>query len=185
MPFEFEPCEIPEVVLIKPKIFSDERGYFLETYKKSDWESAGLPTDFSQDNESFSHAGVLRGMHYQVDPYAQGKLVRVVHGSIFDVAVDIRKHSQTYGHWVGRILSAENKHMLWIPKGFAHGLLVLEDNTSLLYKCVGEYHKNAEKTFLWSDPAIGVRWPLEKLNGRPILLKDQDKNAPMLARVSA
>ena len=178
MPFEFENLEIPDVVLVKPKVFGDERGYFFESYKKSEWEKAGLPTDFTQDNESFSKAGVLRGLHYQLEPYAQGKLIRVVQGSIFDVAVDIRKDSKTYGEWVGRVLSSENKQMLWIPPGFAHGLLVLEDDTCLLYKCTGEYQPSAERSILWNDPKIGIHWPLEQLNGREVVLSDKDAKAP-------
>lgn len=171
MPFEFEKTQIEDVVLVKPSVFGDDRGYFMETYKKSDWEVNGLPTDFTQDNQSFSSAGVLRGLHYQLDPHAQGKLVRVATGSIFDVAVDIRQGSPTYGRWVGKTLTAENKHMLWVPQGFAHGVLVLEDNTTLLYKCVGEYHPDSERSLLWNDPAIGIEWP----DVGEVLLLDKDR----------
>lgn len=160
MPFEFERCEIPDVVLVKPKVFGDERGFFMESYKESDFKAFGLPTHYAQDNHSKSKAGVLRGLHYQIDPYAQGKLVRVVTGKIFDVAVDIRKGSPTYGQWVGRELSEQNKHMLWVPAGFAHGLLVLEDDTHLLYKCTSEYQPVHERSILWNDPALAVKWPL-------------------------
>ena len=161
MPFEFERCEIPEIVLVKPKVFGDERGFFMETFKSSDFAEFGLPTVYTQDNHSKSKAGVLRGLHYQLDPFAQGKLVRVVTGRIFDVAVDIRKGSPHYGKWVGRELSEKNKHMLWVPPGFAHGVYVLEDDTHLLYKCTGEYAPHAEQSLIWNDPAVGIKWPFE------------------------
>ena len=178
MPFEFERCEIPDIILIKPKIFGDERGFFMETFKKSDFEAFGLPTEYTQDNHSKSKANVLRGLHYQLNPYAQGKLVRVVTGKIFDVAVDIRKGSPTFGQWVGRELSEQNKHMLWVPAGFAHGLLVLEDDTHLLYKCTGEYSPSHERTVLWNDPVLNIPWPL--VNNAMPTLADKDIKGVLL-----
>ncbi len=172
MPFEFERCEIPEVVLVKPKVFGDERGFFMESFKASDFEKFGLPTEYTQDNHSKSKAGVLRGLHYQLDPFAQGKLVRVVTGKIFDVAVDIRKGSPTYGKWVGRELSEQNKHMLWVPAGFAHGVYVLEDDSHLLYKCTGEYAPQVEQSLIWNDPEVGIQWPF---TGEPQLAEKDAK----------
>ena len=172
MPFEFERCEIPEVVLVKPKVFGDERGFFMETFKESDFKAFGLPTAYTQDNHSKSKAGVLRGLHYQLDPFAQGKLVRVVTGKIFDVAVDVRKGSPTYGQWVGRELSEQNKHMLWVPPGFAHGVLVLEDNSHLLYKCTGEYAPQVEQSIIWNDPDLKIAWPF---SGTPQLAEKDAK----------
>ncbi len=176
MSFEIERCEIPEVVLIKPTVRGDERGFFMETFKHSEFAALGLPTDYAQDNHSKSKAGVLRGLHYQLDPYAQGKLVRVVAGRIFDVAVDIRRGSATFGRWVGRELSGNNKHMLWVPPGFAHGLLVLEDDTHLLYKCTREYNPQFEYSIAWNDPAIGIQWPWQ---GTPTL-SAKDVNSVLL-----
>ena len=140
MPFEFIKTDISEVILIKSKVFGDERGYFMETYKKSDFEKIGIDTDFVQDNHSKSTKGVLRGLHFQKEPFAQGKLVRCVKGKIFDVAADIRKGSPTFGRWVGHELSEENKLMLWIPKGFAHGFLTISEEAEIIYKVsVAEY----------------------------------------------
>ncbi len=160
MPFEFEKLALPEVILVKPKVFGDERGFFLESYKAKDFAAAGIPTAFTQDNHSKSAKNVIRGLHYQLDPHAQGKLVRVTTGKIFDVAVDIRIDSPTYGKWVGAELSEENKHMLWVPAGFAHGLVVLEDDTHLLYKCVGDYSPEHERSIIWNDPEINIDWPV-------------------------
>jgi dTDP-4-dehydrorhamnose 3,5-epimerase len=179
MPFIFEKQTIPDVVLITPAVFGDERGYFMETFKESDFTRENIAVDFLQDNQSVSKKGTLRGLHFQHAPHAQGKLVRVVTGSVFDVAVDIRPHSPTFKHWVGRTLTATNKHMLWIPPGFAHGVLTLEDNTTLLYKCSGEYQPSMEGCLAWNDADINIAWPLH-LTGTP-LLSDKDACAPKLA----
>jgi dTDP-4-dehydrorhamnose 3,5-epimerase len=149
---------LSEVKIIEPKVFGDERGFFLESWNAGRFAEAGLPTSFVQDNHSRSARGVLRGLHYQlVNP--QGKLVRVVSGRAFDVAVDIRASSPTFGHWIGIELSAANKRMFWVPPGFAHGFLSLEDGTDFLYKCTDFYAPEHERSILWSDPAIGIDWP--------------------------
>lgn len=182
MPFTFEKQAIPEVILIKPRVFPDDRGYFLETYKKSDFEANGIIGDFQQDNHSLSDKGVLRGLHYQKNPMAQGKIVRVASGAVFDVAVDIRKNSPTFGQWVSALLTAENHHMFWVPEGFAHGVLVLEDNTHLLYRTTNEYSPSDDRQILWNDPEIGIEWPftddiqLSEKDMGAALLKDADIN---------
>lgn len=160
MPFEFKRLEIPDVILIKPKIFEDARGFFMETYQFSSFAAFGIKETFVQDNQSRSKYGVIRGLHYQNPPKAQGKLVRCVYGEIFDVAVDIRKGSPTYGKWVGVRLSAENKLMLYIPPGFAHGFCVLSKEADVLYKCTSEYDPSAEAGIIWNDPDIGILWPI-------------------------
>ena len=175
MAFEFKRLEIPEVILVSPKAFADERGFFLESYKESEFKANGISFEFKQDNHSKSSKNVLRGLHYQLEPHAQGKLIRVVTGRIFDVAVDIRKGSPMYGKWVSAELSEENKKTLWIPPGFAHGFLTLEDNTNVLYKSTNEYNKESERGILWNDPEINVRWPVND----PIL-SDKDKKHPEL-----
>ncbi len=178
MPFEFMKTEIPEVVLIKPKVFGDERGFFLETYKKSDFEKAGIDTNFVQDNHSRSLKNVLRGLHFQEHPKEQGKLVRCIKGRIFDVAVDIRPGSPTFKKWVGFELSEENKLMLWIPPGFAHGFLVLSEVAEIIYKVSGnEYSPEHDRSIRWDDPDIGIPWPLA---GEPIL-SEKDRKAMSLA----
>lgn len=156
---EFVPTRIPEVVLIKPRVFGDARGFFLETWKDSLFAEANLPTRFVQDNHSHSTRWILRGLHYQVEQ-TQGKLVRVAHGVAYDVAVDIRRDSPTFGRWVGVELSAENHHMLWVPPGFAHGYLALTDEVDFLYKCTDYYAPEHERVIRWDDPQIGVEWPL-------------------------
>ncbi|RTL01190.1 MAG: dTDP-4-dehydrorhamnose 3,5-epimerase [Proteobacteria bacterium] len=173
---EFISTAIPEVILIKPKVFGDERGFFLESYKKSLFHANGITEEFIQDNHSKSSKGVLRGLHYQLDPKAQGKLVRCVAGAVFDVAVDIRRGSPTFGKWVGFELSAENKHMLWIPAGFAHGFVTLEDNTEFLYKTTGEYAPECDRGIRYDDPEIGIIWPI--IDG--LLLSDKDLKQPLL-----
>lgn len=173
---EFIKTAIPDVILIKPKVFGDERGFFLESYKKSLFHAHGITEEFIQDNHSKSAKGVLRGLHYQLDPNAQGKLVRCVSGSVFDVAVDIRKGSPTFGKWVGYELSEENKQMLWIPAGFAHGFVTLEDNTEFLYKTTGEYAPECDRGIRFDDPEIGIVWP--KLDS--LLLSDKDQKQPCL-----
>jgi dTDP-4-dehydrorhamnose 3,5-epimerase len=156
---EFDTFECEGLVLIKPKVFSDNRGYFLETYRLQKYSEIGIGNDFVQDNESMSHKFVLRGLHFQIPPYAQGKLIRVISGSIFDVAVDIRKNSPTYGKWQSVLLSSENKFQFWIPAGFAHGFLSLEDNTIINYKCTADYNASAERTLHWNDPDLNIKWP--------------------------
>jgi dTDP-4-dehydrorhamnose 3,5-epimerase len=161
MPFNFKRLEIPDVILIEPRIFPDERGFFMESYKYSDFAAFGIKEQFVQDNQSRSTRGVLRGLHYQKAPKAQGKLVRVVVGEIFDVGVDIRQGSPTYGKWVGEQLSAENKRMLYIPPGFAHGFCVLSELADVTYKVTEEFSPEHDEGIIWNDPDIGVDWPIE------------------------
>lgn len=151
---------IADVFIIEPKIFGDERGFFLESWNARAFRDAGIDVDFVQDNHSRSSRGVLRGLHYQ-QPGPQGKLVRVTAGAVFDVAVDMRRSSPSFGQWVGVELSAANKRMLWVPEGMAHGFLCLEDGTDFLYKCRGFYDPANEHSLLWNDPAIGIDWPLD------------------------
>ena len=154
------PLRIPDVVLLEPKIFGDERGYFFESFNQTEFNQAiGYEVQFVQDNHSKSQKGVLRGLHYQIAPKAQGKLVRVVQGEVFDVAVDIRKDSPTFGQWVGEILSAENKRQLWIPEGFAHGFITLSDTAEFLYKTTDFYAPEYEACIAWNDKNIGINWP--------------------------
>lgn len=162
---------LPEVRLIEPRLFRDERGFFAETWNKRAFAEAGIAGDFVQDNHSRSALGVLRGLHYQI-ARPQGKLVRVVAGRAFDVAVDLRRSSPTFGRWTGVELNADDRKMLWVPPGFAHGFLSLEDGTDLLYKCTDYYAPEHERTLLWSDPALGIEWPLDRV-GAP-LLSDKD-----------
>jgi dTDP-4-dehydrorhamnose 3,5-epimerase len=149
------------LVIIKPKVFEDERGYFFESYNKITFSNSGLNLEFVQDNQSLSQRGVLRGLHFQNPPHAQGKLVRVIKGSVFDVAVDIRKSSPTYGKWFGLELTEKNKWMLYIPEGFAHGFSTLEDNTVFSYKCTNNYNKQSEGCILWNDKDINIDWKVE------------------------
>ena len=155
----FIPTPLPGILLIEPKVFQDERGFFLESYQKKKFSEAGIPFDFVQDNHSKSCRGVLRGLHYQMKQ-PQGKLLRVVSGEIFDVAVDIRKNSPTFGKWFGTYLSAEAKQMIWVPIGFAHGFYVTSPEAELLYKTTDYYAPEWERSILWNDPAIGIQWPL-------------------------
>ena len=153
---------IPDVVLFEPKIFGDDRGFFFESFSQRLFEElTGLKHNFVQDNHSKSQRGVLRGLHYQLPPRAQGKLVRVVQGEVFDVAVDVRKSSPTFGKWVGEILSAENKKQLWVPEGFAHGFLTLSQTAEFLYKTTEYYAPEYERSILWSDSKIGITWPIK------------------------
>ena len=161
MPFTFARLEIPDVILIEPRIHSDDRGYFLESYKHSEFTEFGISDVFVQSNHSHSAGGVLRGLHYQLNPRAQGKLVTAIHGEIFDVAVDIRQGSPTYGKWVGEVLSSANHRLLYIPPGFAHGFCVLSDAADVIYQVTTEYSREHDRGILWNDPAIGVRWPVE------------------------
>jgi len=166
------PLNIPDVILIEPKVFGDERGYFYESFNQALFNQAiGYDVQFVQDNHSKSQKGVLRGLHYQLPPKAQGKLVRVVQGEVFDVAVDIRQGSPTFGQWVGEILSAENKRQLWIPEGFAHGFITLSETAEFLYKTTDYYAPEYERCIAWNDSEIGINWPLDQA---PILSsKDQ------------
>jgi dTDP-4-dehydrorhamnose 3,5-epimerase len=172
---EFERLKIEDVILVKPKVFGDERGYFTETYKKSEFFKNGINVEFMQDNMSQSTKGVLRGLHYQANPKPQAKLVRCIKGKIFDVAVDLRKNSKTFGAWVGEILSDENKHALFIPEGFAHGFVVLSDIAQVYYKASNEFDMSLDRGILWNDPDVGVDWGLDALGTEPVL-SDKDKN---------
>ena len=160
MPFNFKRLEIPAVILVEPTVFEDERGFFMETYHRRDFEKAGISEDFVQDNHSRSQKGVLRGLHFQKDPMAQGKLVRCVRGAIFDVAVDLRKGSPTWGKWVSMVLTELNRLLLWIPKGFAHGYVALQDNTEVLYKTDNLYSRSHERGIIWNDSQLGIKWPI-------------------------
>ena len=172
---------IPDVLVIEPKVFGDHRGYFFESFHAAAFLTAtGLNVEFVQDNHSGSTRGVLRGLHYQIQQ-PQGKLVRVVAGSIFDVAVDLRRKSPTFGKWVGEVLSEENRRQQWIPTGFAHGFLVLSERAEVLYKTTDYYAPQCERCLLWNDPALGIAWPLAELNGVPLTLSAKDQNGVPLA----
>lgn len=172
MPFEFQKQEIKDVILVIPKVFGDNRGFFMETYKKSDFEKNGILGEFTQDNHSKSTKGVLRGLHFQKNEFAQAKLLRCTKGKILDVAVDIRKDSKTFGRYVKAELSEENKNMLFIPKGFAHGFVALDNEVEILYKTQGEYVPQADCGILWNDKDINIDW---NINFAPIL-SEKDKN---------
>ena len=163
------PTALPGLLILEPKVFGDARGFFMESYNaKAFHDATGLDVSFVQDNHSRSGKGVLRGLHYQIEQ-AQGKLVRVTRGSVFDVAVDLRKASPTFGQWVGVELSEENNRQLWIPPGFAHGFLVTSDSADFLYKTTDYYAPQFERSLLWNDPSVGVAWPLHLLDGTPLL----------------
>ena len=171
--FKFEQCgNIEGLYLVEPQVFSDERGYNLEAYHAGSFRDAGLDMVFVQDNQSMSVKGVLRGLHFQKQ-FPQGKLVRAVRGSVFDVAVDLRSDSETYGKWFGVELTAENKKQFYIPEGFAHGFLVLSDEAEFAYKCTDFYHPGDEGGILWSDPEIGIDWPIEE--GMELIISDKDQ----------
>jgi dTDP-4-dehydrorhamnose 3,5-epimerase len=176
---------LPGVLIVEPQAFEDERGWFMETFNELRWEAAlrelgePLPRRFVQDNHSCSHAGVLRGLHFQAAPRAQGKLVRVVRGSAFDVAVDLRPGSPHRGRWFGITLSAANRRQLWIPEGFAHGFLALEDDTHFLYKTTDVYDKASERAIRWDDAELGIAWPALP-GGQPPRVSDKDRAAPDL-----
>lgn len=176
---KFIPTDIPDLLLIEPKVYRDERGFFMETYQQRLFVEAGLPDNFVQDNHSGSHKGILRGLHYQVSQ-PQGKLVRAVVGEVFDVAVDLRKSSPTFGRWVGARLSAENKRIFWIPPGFGHGYYVLSDWAEFVYKTTDFYAPEFERTILWNDPQIGIKWPL--LDGNTPLLSSKDAAGKLLSQ---
>lgn len=168
-------CSIKGLYVIEPTVFGDSRGYFVETYNKQDMTEKGLDMEFVQDNQSMSTKGVLRGLHYQ-KKYPQGKLVRVISGEVFDVAVDLRKDSETYGKWHGEILSAENKKQFYISPGFAHGFLVLSETAEFCYKCTDFYHPEDEGGVIWNDPDIGVEWPIKE--GMQLNISEKDKLHP-------
>lgn len=159
MPFTFTQGPLEGLIIIEPRLFSDERGFFMESYKASDFAQAGITGSFVQDNHSRSSRGTLRGLHFQRPPYAQGKLVRVTRGAVWDVAVDLRKGSPSYGKWFGIELTEENHLMFWIPPGFAHGFVALQDGTELQYKCTAEYHAPSDGGIRWDDPDLGITWP--------------------------
>ncbi len=173
---KFTKTEIEGVYIIEPKVFGDDRGYFMETYSDTDFKNVGLNYVFVQDNQSKSKKGVLRGLHFQTK-HPQAKLVRVIKGEVFDVAVDLRKNSPTYGKWVGVLLSAENKRQLLIPRGFAHGFLVVSDEAEFVYKCDEFYHPEDEGGIIYNDPTINIKWP--HIDGE-IILSDKDKKHPTL-----
>lgn len=171
---------IPDVKLIEPDVFGDNRGFFMETYRADLFKEDGIPTNFVQDNMSSSRKGVLRGLHFQKDPYSQGKLVRVVRGEVFDVAVDLRKGSPYFGKWVGDFLSEENKRSLYVPQGFAHGFCVVSDEAVFHYKCTEFYHPEAEGGLRYDDPTVNVEWPLPDL---PKITSPKDEKAPFLENI--
>lgn len=176
------PTALPEVLLLEPKVFGDERGFFMESFNQKLFDDAvGYPVTFVQDNHSRSAKGVLRGLHYQLPPHAQGKLVRVVSGTVFDVAVDLRRSSPNFGKWVGYELSAENRRMLWIPPGFAHGFLVVSESADFLYKTTDYYAPQVEGAVRWDDPAIGIQWP--RIGETP-QLSGKDRAAPAVAEAA-
>lgn len=170
----FSPTAIPEVILIEPRVFGDARGFFLETWQAEKFAAAGIAALFVQDNHSRSGQGVLRGLHYQLN-HPQGKLVRVIAGEVYDVAVDLRRSSPSFGRWVGETLSAENKKMLWVPPGFAHGFYVLSEAAEFMYKCTEFYAPEDERVIRWDDPDLGIKWPL--VRGAPPLLSARDAAA--------
>ena len=179
VPFTFRPFSgLPDVILIEPPVHADERGWFAEHYKASEFQRNGIADQFVQDNHSFSkHKGTLRGLHYQNPPKAQGKLVHVPEGEILDVVVDIRTGSPTFARHVTTTLSAANRRILWIPPGFAHGVLTLQDNTAVAYKVTSEYSKDHDRSILWNDPRLGIQWPI-----RTPILSAKDRDAPSLER---
>ena len=180
MPFEFKQMKLPGLVLIQPRVFGDSRGYFLETYKRSDFTSNGIDLDFVQDNHSFSTRNVIRGLHYQAPPAGQGKLVSVIKGSVWDVAVDIRQDSPHYLQWEAVELTENNHAMLFIPPGFAHGFIALSDKVHFLYKCTAEYAPKCEQGIRWDDPQINIEWPVEN----PVV-SERDAKLPTLEEAFA
>ncbi len=175
MPFQFERTSIEGLILVKPKVFNDGRGFFVEEYKKSDFTKAGINIDFTQDNHSKSSRGVLRGLHFQKEPYAQAKLVRCIKGKVWDVAVDLRAGSATFGKWLGFELSEENFNMLFIPDGFAHGFLTLSQEAEIFYKCSKEYSPQYDSGVRYDDPTLNISWPLKE-----VIISDKDKKLPFL-----
>lgn len=178
--FNFIETKIKDLYIIEPKVFGDDRGYFMESYNRRDFIEAGLDMVFVQYNESKSKKGVLRGMHFQTK-FTQGKLVRATQGEVYDVAVDLRKGSPTYGQWEGVLLSAENKRQFYVPEGFAHGFLVLSDEAVFNYKCTNLYEPEYDGGLLWNDPEVGIEWPLDGID--EIILSEKDKNQPRLSEL--
>ena len=174
-------CDIDGPLILEPRVFGDERGFFMESWNATSFAEIGLDVTFVQDNHSRSQKGVLRGMHFQ-NPAPQGKLVRVVRGAVFDAIVDLRRSSPTFGQWTGVMLSAENKRMFWVPEGFAHGFLTLEDDTDFLYKCTSAYLPQNEHSLAWNDPEVGIEWPLQ---GIEPTLSNKDAAGVPLSRVMA
>jgi len=174
---EIVKTEIQDLLIIKPRVFEDDRGYFFESYNHQGFINQGIAATFVQDNESRSMKNVLRGLHFQKPPYSQGKLVRVMRGSVLDVAVDLRRYSPTYGKWASIVLSDKNKWMYWIPEGFAHGFLTLEDNTVFFYKCTNVYNRESEGSIRWNDPTLNIDWG----NVENPILSDKDKVSPLFA----
>ncbi len=174
---KFIPTAIPDVLLIEPQVFGDHRGFFMETWRSDEFAGAGIDLPFVQDNHSSSSKDILRGLHYQIK-HPQGKLVRVISGEVFDVAVDIRKNSPTFGKWVGELLSADNKRMLWVPPGFAHGFYVTSDYAEFVYKCTDLYAPEHERCILWNDPDLAIKWPLS--HGEPPVLSAKDEDGSYL-----
>ena len=172
--------EFPGLMVIEPKVFGDERGYFFESYNEKLMNEAGIQTVFKQDNQSFSKYGVIRGLHFQLNPYSQTKLIRVLEGEINDVVLDLRKGSPTFGKWYSLELSAENKRQLYIPHGFAHGFSVLSEQTTILYKCDNFYHPQSEGGVLYNDPKLGIDW---KIDADKAIVSEKDKNLPTLEKV--
>ena len=162
MPFTFEKLKIPHIILITPRVFEDKRGHFFESYKQSEFNINGITEEFVQDNISKSSQGVLRGLHYQIEPHAQGKLIRCVSGAILDVAVAIRKSSSSFGQWIAVELNNENKKMIYIPPGFAHGFYTISETAEIMYKVTSEYHAQSERGIIWNDNDINIEWPEEK-----------------------
>lgn len=176
MPFKFDRLDIPDVILVTPRVFEDDRGFFMETYKASDFKTNGVVEDFVQDNESFSTRNVIRGLHYQVDPHAQGKLVRCIQGVIWDVAVDLREDSPTYLKWVGAELSDKNRCQLYIPMGFAHGFATLSTTARICYKCTDEYDPQSERGVIWNDENLNIDWKIKN----PLLSEKDEKNGKII-----
>jgi len=176
--FKFKKTNLEDVYVIEPEVFGDQRGFFMETYNKEEFKKHGINVDFVQDNHSKSKKGVLRGLHFQ-KKCPQGKLVRVIKGGVYDVAIDLRKSSKTFGKWFGVELSAENKKMFWVPKGFAHGFVTLEDDTEFVYKCDQFYHPEDEGGLIWNDPGLKIDWPIENPT-----LSEKDQDFPTLKKLN-
>ena len=168
---KFEATSLEDVFLLKPNVFGDSRGFFMESWNADTFRDAGFDLDFVQDNHSRSAGGILRGLHYQTE-HCQGKLVRVTQGEVFDVAVDLRRSSPSFGKWFGAVLSGDNHHMLWVPPGFAHGFYVMSDSADFLYKCTDYYHPASEVSLAWDDPSVGIDWPLKEGEHPQLSAKD-------------
>jgi dTDP-4-dehydrorhamnose 3,5-epimerase len=177
--FTFTRTNIDGILVIEPRVFRDDRGFFMESYSRKDFGENGLNLQFVQDNHSFSRKGVLRGLHYQIHPSPMGKLVRCIAGKIFDVGVDVRKDSPTFTKWFGEVLSGENMKMIYFPPGIAHGFLALEDETHVYYKCTGFYCKEDERAIIYNDPEVGIKWPLEEVGGK-LIISEKDQKHPRM-----